>query len=65
MELLYAAVLVFLGIYNWRITDKLVDAEITLEQYNDLIISMAEELESLGSPNVKIQRNENKTTQEH
>jgi hypothetical protein len=65
MELLYAAVLVFLGIYNWRITDKLVDAEITLEQYNDLIISMAEELESLGSPNVTIQRNENKTTQEH
>jgi hypothetical protein len=58
MEIAYAVVLVLLGIYNWRITDKLVDAEIALEEYNNIILQMAEELESLGSPNVKIQRNE-------
>jgi beta-mannanase len=58
MELLYALVLVLLGLYNWRITDKLVDAEIALEEYNNIILQMAEELESLGSPNVKIHHNE-------
>lgn len=49
MELLYAAVLIGLGIYNWKLTNK-------LNEYNDLIVAMAIELEQLGSPNIKIDR---------
>jgi hypothetical protein len=58
IELLYAIALIVLGIYNWFITNRLVNATITIQEYNEMILNMAEELESLGSPNVKITRNE-------
>jgi len=57
-ELIYAIVLVFLGLYNWRITNKLVEAEEQIDGYNHLILQMAEELEALGSPHVKVIRDE-------
>lgn len=57
-ELLYAAVLIGLGWYNWRATNIIVDLQDTLEEYNSIIVSMATELESLGSPNVKIVKDE-------
>jgi len=58
MELIYAGVLVGLGIHNWIISSRLYKAEVILEEYNDIIVSMATELESLGSPNVKIIKDE-------
>jgi len=54
MELIYAGVLIGLGWYNWKATNLIVDLQETLEEYNNLIVSMATELESLGSPNVKV-----------
>lgn len=58
IELLYAGVLVGLGIYNWRIASRLYEAELMLDEYNELILNMAVELEELGSPNIKITKNE-------
>lgn len=57
MELLILTI-IGLGIYNWVITSKYQDAKEQINNYNQLIIEMATELESLGSPNVKVIRNE-------
>lgn len=55
---LLSLALVALGIYNWKLTNKLAEANETLDEYNSMIMEMALELEKLGSPNVKVYRNE-------
>jgi len=51
---LLVALVLFLGAYNWRLITQVNDQEEQLEMANDLILTMAEELQSLGSPNVKV-----------
>jgi len=51
---LLVALVLFLGVYNWRLITQVNDQEEQIAMANDLILTMAEELQSLGSPNVKV-----------
>jgi len=55
MELiLLSGALIALGVYNWILLNKIKAYEEQLATYNELFMSMAMELEELGSPNVKV-----------
>lgn len=46
--------LIALGLYLHYLIDKVNDMEDQIEAYQELVLGMARELESLGSPNVKV-----------
>ena len=54
IDVLLIATIIGLGIYNWYITSKYQEATEQILEYSNLIISMAKELQDLGSPNVKV-----------
>jgi hypothetical protein len=52
--LLLSGLIIILGVYNWIMSNRIQDLEEQIDSYNDLVLGMAEELQELGSPNVKI-----------
>ena len=56
--ILLSVALVGVGAYNWWITDQYHAMKTQCENYLDMVMSMAEELQELGSPNVKVVKNE-------
>jgi hypothetical protein len=52
--LLLSGLIIILGVYNWIMSNRIQDLEQQIDSYNDLVLGMAEELQELGSPNVKI-----------
>jgi cell division protein FtsL len=52
--LLLSGLIIVLGVYNWNMNNRIQDLEEQIDSYNDLVLSMAEELQELGSPNVKV-----------
>lgn len=51
--ILIAAAFIWIGWKNWSLANEVEDAYDTIESQNNLIACMAEELNKLGSPNVK------------
>jgi len=52
--IIYAAVILWLGIKNWNLSTALSELEEQNDIQHNLILSMAKELEKLGSPNVSV-----------
>ena len=52
--ILYAVVMLWLGIKNWNLSTELSEAQEQNDIQHNLILSMAQELEKLGSPNVSV-----------
>lgn len=51
--IIIAAAFVWIGWKNWSLTNEIEEANDTIESQGNLIGLMAEELNKLGSPNVK------------
>ena len=54
MELLLAITLIGLGIYNYKLLNRIKDQQQQISSYHEACMSMARELTKLGSPNVEI-----------
>jgi len=52
--LLLSGLIIILGVYNWIMSNRIQELEEQINSYNDLVLGMAEELQELGSPNVKV-----------
>jgi len=52
--LLMVAAIVGLGIYNWQLQTKIADLEEQIDHFMEMVLEMANELQDLGSPNVKV-----------
>jgi hypothetical protein len=49
-----AITLVALGAYNWHLHTIIQDLNEQLDNFMDMVMEMAKELQDLGSPNVKV-----------
>jgi hypothetical protein len=53
-NLLLIATVLGLGAYNWHLNTVIQDLNDQVDNFMEMVMEMAKELESLGSPNVKV-----------
>lgn len=50
-----------LGAYNWHLQSKIQDLNDQIDNFLEMVMEMAKELQDLGSPNVKVVDENSKT----